>query len=109
MKLLFDQNLSRRLVGMLDRTSGEQPRHRGRTRQGNRRRDLVTCRRARFRDRVEGLRLPPARVLHGPPPKAIWVRLGNATTIEMFDALRNSYDEILRFGEDADEALLVLP
>jgi hypothetical protein len=37
------------------------------------------------------------------------VRLGNATTIEIFDALRNNYDEIVRFGEDADEALLVLP
>lgn len=47
--------------------------------------------------------------LHGPPPKAIWVRLGNATTIEIFDALRNNHDEIVRFGEDADEALLVLP
>ena len=47
--------------------------------------------------------------LHGPPPKAIWVRLGNATAIEIFDALRNNHDEIFRFGEDADEALLVLP
>jgi predicted nuclease of predicted toxin-antitoxin system len=47
--------------------------------------------------------------LHGPPPKAIWVRLGNAYTIEIFDALRDNHDEILRFGEYADEALLVLP
>jgi hypothetical protein len=47
--------------------------------------------------------------LHGPPPKAIWVRLGNANTIEFFDALRNNHNEIVRFGEDADEALVVLP
>jgi predicted nuclease of predicted toxin-antitoxin system len=47
--------------------------------------------------------------LHGPPPKAIWVRLGNATTIEIFDALRDNREEIARFGSDADEALLVLP
>lgn len=47
--------------------------------------------------------------LHGPPPKAIWVRLGNATTIEIYDALRDNREEIVRFGTDADEALLVLP
>lgn len=47
--------------------------------------------------------------LHGPPPKAVWVRLVNATTIEIFDALRNNHEEIVRFGGDADEALLVLP
>ena len=47
--------------------------------------------------------------LHGPPPKAIWVRLGNATTIEIFGSLRKNFDEIVRFGEDADEALLVRP
>lgn len=47
--------------------------------------------------------------LHGPPPKAIWVRLGNASTIEIFDVLRDNREEIVRFGADADEALLVLP
>lgn len=47
--------------------------------------------------------------LHGPPPKAIGVRLGHATTIEIFDALRNNHDEVGRFGADIDEALLVLP
>lgn len=27
--------------------------------------------------------------LHGPPPKAIWVRLGNASTIEISESLSN--------------------
>lgn len=33
--------------------------------------------------------------LHGPPPKVIWLRVGNATTIRAF-------------GDSADEAFLVL-
>jgi len=37
------------------------------------------------------------------------VSLGNATTIEIYGVLRDGHDEILRFGADADEALLVLP
>ncbi len=28
--------------------------------------------------------------LHGPPPRAIWVRLGNAPTIEIDEALRDA-------------------
>lgn len=47
--------------------------------------------------------------LHGPPPKAIWVRLGIASTIEIYESLRNDHDEIVRFGADVEEALLVLP
>jgi hypothetical protein len=37
------------------------------------------------------------------------VRLRDAATIEIFDALRNTHDEIVRFGADVDEPLLVLP
>lgn len=44
--------------------------------------------------------------LHGPPPKAIWVRLGNASTIEIFDALRNNLEEIVRFGDDAEGVVI---
>jgi predicted nuclease of predicted toxin-antitoxin system len=47
--------------------------------------------------------------LHGPPPKAIWVKLGNVSTTEIYEALRSSQDEVVRFGADVDEALLVLP
>lgn len=46
--------------------------------------------------------------LHGPPPKAIWLRVGNASTIEIYELLRSNHDEIDRFAGDVDEALLVL-
>jgi hypothetical protein len=37
------------------------------------------------------------------------LRLGNASTIEIYESLRSNHDEIVRFGADVDEALLVLP
>ena len=46
--------------------------------------------------------------LHGPPPKAIWVRLEPASTIEIYSALRDHHDEIERFADNADEALLIV-
>jgi predicted nuclease of predicted toxin-antitoxin system len=47
--------------------------------------------------------------LHGPPPKAIWVRLGNALTIEIYNVLRDNHDEIARFADSTDEAMLIIP
>ena len=46
--------------------------------------------------------------LHGPPPKAIWVRLGSASTIEIYNTLRDHHDEIERFAASTDEALLIV-
>ena len=110
MKLLFDQNLSRRLDGML---SIDYPESSHVTEVGL---DTATDAEIWTYAREHGFVIVSKdsdfrqlAFLHGPPPKAIWVRLGNATTIEIFDALRNNHDEIVRFGEDADEALLVLP
>ncbi len=110
MKLLFDQNLSRRLVGMF---AVEYPDSKHVTQVGldtatdseiwsySREHDFVIVSKdSDFRQLA---------FLHGPPPKAIWVRLGNASTIEIYEALRSSHDEIVRFGADVDEALLVLP
>ncbi len=46
--------------------------------------------------------------LHGPPPKAIWLRVGNVTTNDIHRLLADSYDTIEHFYADEDEALLVL-
>lgn len=47
--------------------------------------------------------------LLGPPPKAIWLRLGNASTVDICNAIRDHQEAIHRFDESAEEALLVLP
>ena len=110
MKLLFDQNLSLRLVGMF---SIEHADSRHVTDVGldtatdaeiwayaGEHGFVIVSKDSDFRQLA---------FLHGPPPKAIGVRLGNASTIEIFDALWDNLEEIVRFTDDADEALLVLP
>jgi len=47
--------------------------------------------------------------LHGPPPKAVGLRMGNASTLDIFNLLRDRLDDVERFAATDDEALLVLP
>lgn len=47
--------------------------------------------------------------LHGPPPKVVWLKVGNASTSTIRRLLLDHVDAIVRFALDADEALLVLP
>jgi predicted nuclease of predicted toxin-antitoxin system len=47
-------------------------------------------------------------VLYGPPPRVIWVRLGNCSTAEIAGLLRQRSAEIASFLTDADAAFLAL-
>jgi predicted nuclease of predicted toxin-antitoxin system len=47
--------------------------------------------------------------LHGPPPKAVWLRMGNVSTSEILEVLRVHREHLLQFEASDDEALLVLP
>ena len=47
--------------------------------------------------------------MHGPPPKAIWLRMGNASTLDFLHVLRTHQQAIAAFDESDDDALLVLP
>jgi predicted nuclease of predicted toxin-antitoxin system len=42
----------------------------------------------------------------GFPPKIIWIRLGNCTTAEILNALRENYEAILDFSGDHTAGLL---
>jgi len=46
--------------------------------------------------------------LHGPPPKAIWVRLGNCTTEDVESLLRDCHAEVVAFVDDPQSAFLIL-
>ncbi|MEZ5377287.1 MAG: DUF5615 family PIN-like protein [Acidimicrobiales bacterium] len=46
--------------------------------------------------------------LLGPPPKAVWLRLGNATTNDIAEVLRERRDLIAEFGTTENESLLIL-
>jgi predicted nuclease of predicted toxin-antitoxin system len=47
--------------------------------------------------------------LHGPPPKVVWFRVGNASTVEILEVILDYVEAIKSFIQSEDEALLVLP
>ena len=47
--------------------------------------------------------------LRGAPPKVIGIHTGNASTTIIADLLRTQYSRILAFGADPDSSFLALP
>jgi predicted nuclease of predicted toxin-antitoxin system len=47
--------------------------------------------------------------LFGPPPKGIWLRVGNCSTAAIAEVIRSGVDVIARFAASEEESLLVLP
>jgi predicted nuclease of predicted toxin-antitoxin system len=109
MKLLFDENLSHRLVDLLaaEFPHSAHPRRLGMLGAS----DLVLWEYARqhgftivskdndFRQRV---------FLHGPPPKVIWLSIGNAGTRAIVALLRKHVHTIEAFTTSSEEGLLVI-
>lgn len=110
MKLLVDQNLSRNLVGQLrdvfpdsqhvtalgsdtatDRAIWEYAREHG---------HMIASKDSNFRQLA---------FLHGPPPKVMWLRVGNAATSTVFQVILDHLEVIEAFAVSEDEALLVVP
>jgi len=46
--------------------------------------------------------------LFGPPPKVVWVRLGNCSTSDVESLLRQNVSTIIVFFDDPDASFLVL-
>jgi predicted nuclease of predicted toxin-antitoxin system len=46
--------------------------------------------------------------LFGPPPKVVWIRLGNCSTREIEDLWRSRYEDVVTFAADVTAALLIL-
>ena len=110
MKLLLDQNLSRRLVSLLDR---EFPGSRHVVDYGL---ETATDREIWDHAAAHGYVIVSKdsdfrqlALLHGSPPKAIWVRVGNVATRVVLELLLRHRDLIEEFEGDAEGALLVLP
>ena len=109
MKLLFDQNLSRKLSGRVQdifpgslhirevltrRTPDESIWFYARDNDFG-----VVTKDADFRDLSERL---------GHPPKVIWIRSGNSPNAVVEALLRDHYDEILAFEQDPDRGIIEL-
>jgi predicted nuclease of predicted toxin-antitoxin system len=108
-KLLFDQNLSNRLINDLEdcfpgsqhvRTAGLSQAEDEAVWEYARDNQLVIISKdADFHQRS---------FLYGAPPKVIWVRLGNCTTADIETILRNRLDEIRQFSSDDAATFLIL-
>jgi predicted nuclease of predicted toxin-antitoxin system len=109
MKLLFDHNLSPRLVNNLvdlfpnsnhlylmelDRESDDVI-----WKIAKRENYTVVTKDADFNELL---------ILKGFPPKVIWIRSGNCSTKTIEFLLRNSYQNILAFNDDNDIGILTL-
>ena len=109
MKLLFDENLSHYLVGRIatlfpgsvhvrdvglaqgeDRAIWDHARANG---------HAIVSKDEDFAERA---------LLEGPPPKVVWIQLGNCTTDAVEALLRAHSDELLAFAADPEAALIVL-
>lgn len=110
MKLLVDQNLSRHLV---TRLLAEFPESEHVTALGL---DTATddaiwhyARENGFVIASKGSDFRQLVFLHGPPPKVVWLRVGNASTTAVVQLIREHVAIIETFGTSGDEGLLVLP
>jgi len=109
-RLLFDQNLSRRLVDQLrDAFPGS-------LHVAGAGLDSATDEEVWEYAGTHGLLLVSKdsdfrqlAFLHGPPPKVLWLRLGNASTLAVLNVLLDSIEAIERFVMTEEESLLVLP
>ncbi len=48
-------------------------------------------------------------LVFGNPPKVIWIRLGNCSTLQVENLLRRNFDAIALFYQDKYLSLLALP
>ena len=110
MSFLFDQNLSRRLVGLLavDYPGSEHVEGAGLLGAD----DLTVWQYAAGRNLMVASKDSDFRHLalwHGPPPKVIWLRVGNGPTSAVAALLRARLADVQAFAADPALGLLVLP
>ena len=110
MKLLFDQNLSRHLIGHLRDVFPASQHVTGLGLDAATEEEIWAH--AREHGHVIVSKVSDFRqlaFLHGPPPKAIWLRVGNASTAMVLQVILDHVELIESFGASEDESLLVLP
>jgi predicted nuclease of predicted toxin-antitoxin system len=110
MSLLFDQNLSRRLVALLAPEYPGSEHVEGAGLLGAD--DLTVWQYAANHGLMvvsKDSDFQRLSLLHGPPPKVVWVRVGNGPTAAVAALLRARVAEVQAFAADPALALLELP
>lgn len=107
MKLLLDQNLSRFLVAALSDLFPGSAHVTGLETAT----DREVWRFAREHDYVIDSKdsdFSDLAFVHGPPPKVVWLRIGNATTTTVRDLLIRAAAAVASFVDSDEDAVLVL-
>lgn len=107
MKLLFDQNLSPRLVSLLDDVYPESNHvfELGLDQSS----DLDVWNFARNCESIivsKDADFSDLSTVHGFPPKVVWLRLGNCTTENIESALRAKHDALMQLINDSSTGIL---
>lgn len=110
MKLLLDQNLSRKLIPHLETL------YPGSVHVTSVLSDSADDREIWFYCRDNGFTIvtkdddfEQRSTLLGPPPKVVWIRLGNCKTADVAALLVDSFRVISAFYQDDEKALLAIP
>ena len=109
MKLLFDENVSQKLVGLLEEEYPGSAHVRDVGLRGasdariwdhaHQNAFVIVSKDDDFRQRS---------FLHGTPPKVVWLQVGNAGTTAIADLLRAEAPRLRRFDGEEESALLIL-
>jgi predicted nuclease of predicted toxin-antitoxin system len=110
MKLLLDQNLSRKLIKQIAEAYPDSCHLTAVLPEDSSDRDIwlyaeknefvIVTKDDDFEQRI---------VLLGHPPKVVWIRLGNCLTADVAALLLNSHDIILAFSNDSEKSILPIP
>ena len=109
MKLLFDQNLAPSLVVELEHLfpGSQHVRAVGLSHAD----DLVVWEYAKYHGFAivsKDADFHQMSLVHGAPPKVVWVRLGNCTTVAVADLLNRRRKRLLEFDDQPEAAFLAL-
>lgn len=110
MKLLLDQNLSRKIVGQIEAVYPDSSHIALVLTKTTPDRDIwFYAQEHEFAIVTKDDDFEQRSILLGHPPKVIWIRLGNCKTIQIVSLLIDSQKTIFAFGDDAEKSILPLP
>ena len=110
MKLLLDQNLSRKLIKEIETIYPGSCHLTAILPENSSDRDIwIYAQENGFAIVTKDDDFEQRSILLGHPPKVIWLRLGNCKSEAVVTLLRRSQKIILAFGEDREKSILPLP
>ena len=109
MKLLFDHNISHKLVERLaDLFPGSEHLRNINLHEADDRTVWEYARANGFAVVSKDEDFHQLSFLYGAPPKVVWVRLGNCTTADIEQAIRSHHADVLKFNDNEEGAFLIV-